>query len=185
MFSRSSLSLGAFLVTTILVAGCNDRTPTGPSTLPDVTPPAPAPRVIGTWNLTVRATESVGEGKQCVIDTLKADVNTHNQYSLSIVQTGDITDVTLASASGDYACTFHPPLDDSGFATNGHGYYECAREQRVVSCDGTEHTLTTFGQDISGRFSGNDVSGEWSVFWVDMIDNEEAFSMKAQFTGSK
>jgi hypothetical protein len=186
MLSRSSLFPGAILVAAMFVSGCNDKTPTGPSTLPSVTPSA-APeqsRVIGIWNLTVRAIESSGTGKQCVADSLRAEINTHNQYSLSLVQKGDRAEATLASASGDFACTFPAVVGDSGF-TEGQGYYTCAREQRVLSCDGTQHTLSTLGQSISGRFSGSEMSGEWSAFWVDVFDHEDEFEMKAQFTGNR
>jgi hypothetical protein len=187
MLSKSSLFPGAILVAAIFVSGCNDTTPSGPSTLPSVTPSA-APEqsgvvgVVATWNLTVRVTESRGKG--CVADSLLAEINTHNQYSLSIVQKGNATDATLASASGDYACTFPVLVENSGF-TEGPGYYSCGRERRVVGCDGTQHALATFGQTISGRFTNNDVSGVWSADWMDLTDDEHDVEMKAQFTGSR
>jgi hypothetical protein len=183
MLSKSSLFPGAILVATIFVFGCNEKTPTGPSALPSVTPSSET-RLIGAWNLTVRITETSGKGKQCVIESLRSEIDTHNQYSLALVQKGDRAELTLASASGDYMCTFPAVVDNSGF-TEGPGYYTCAREQRVLSCDGTQHTLLTLGQGISGRFSGSEVSGNWSAFWVDVGDDEDEFEMKAQFTGSK
>ena len=184
MLSKSSLFPGAILVAAIFVSGCNDKMPSGPSTLPSVTPSA-APEqsgVVATWNLTVRVTESRGEG--CVADSLLADINTHNQYSLSIVQKGNATDATLASASGDYTCTFPVLVENSGF-TEGPGYYSCGRERRVVVCDGMQHALATFGQTLSGRFTNNEVSGVWSAAWMDVTDDEHDVEMKAQFTGSR
>jgi hypothetical protein len=192
MPSKHSLSVGAIPLMALLVSACGNTTPTGPTPLPDVTPspapappsPAPAPRVIGTWDLTVHITGTAGKGEQCVLDSLRAEINTHNQYSLSIVETADRTEATLASASGDFECTYPTQVDSTGF-TEAPGYYTCAREQRVVSCAGTEHRLMTFGQTITGRFSGNEVTGQWSAFWIDVSDNEDEFDVKTQFTGPK
>lgn len=190
MLSKSGVFPSAILVAAIFVCGCSDKTPSGPSTLPSVAPsgapepspqPSPEPsRLVGTWNLAVSVTESRGKG--CVADSLRAEINSHNQYSLSIVKKGGATDATLASASGDYACTFPVLVENSDF-TEGPGYYRCARDRRVVDCDGTQHALATFGQNISGRFSDREVIGEWSSAWMDVTDDEHDVEMKAQFTG--
>ena len=184
-FKRSLLIAGTILAAAVVVSGCDGDAPTRPSPLPDVTPPPSSPpptsRVIGTWNLTVRVIESTGPG--CVADTLRADIDAHNRYSLSIVETGEKVEAILASESGDFVCAFPARVDSTGF-TEAPGYYTCEREKRVVSCDGSEHPLVTFGQSLESRFSGSRVSGEWGAFWEDLVDGHNA-EMEAEFTGTR
>jgi hypothetical protein len=46
-----------------------------------------------------------------------------------------------------------------------------------------------FGQNISGRISGNDISGRWNVDWIimDAASGNDIADMEttAQFTGSR
>ena len=186
MLSRSSLFPGAFLVAAMLVTGCEERTPSAPSAVSSRNPSGTPQQsqVVGTWNVTVRVTESRGTG--CVADSLRADINTHNQYSLSLVQKGDATEAILASASGDFVCTYPADSDSTGF-TEAPGYYNCGLDRRMVRCeDGTVHALVPMlGQSISGRFSGSEVSGVWSAGWMDVTDDQHDVETLAQFTGDR
>ena len=180
MQSKGSLFPGAVLIAAIFSIGCGNNTLSGPSTLPTTTPRQS--RVVSMWNVTIRVTDISGKG--CVADSLRTEINTHNEYSLAILEQDDATLAQLASAFGDYSCSFPVRTENRGF-TEGPGYYSCTRERRVVNCDGTLHSLMTFGQTISGRFFGSEVSGEWSASWMDLSDDEHDVEMKAQFTGSK
>jgi hypothetical protein len=133
------------------------------------------------WNVTVRLTTVNGRG--CVAETMQSQIGVATAYSLSITDKGE---VTLASASGDYACTFTPVADNGGFTTYGvHGYFDCKDLFRPFRCDdGTEHSLFSWGQNISGHVSGTQISGAWDADWEDMASGSGA-AVKAQFTGTR
>jgi hypothetical protein len=91
-------------------------------------------------------------------------------YSLSITPNGSRVDVTLRSASGDYACTFAAKAEGNGFTTVGvPGFMSCETYGVVrgfVCDDGRVRDLMSLGEDVSGEMSGDEITGEWSVSWA-------------------
>ena len=178
------------LVAALFASGCGDGMPSAPSparspvaATPD---PGPAPdtsRLEGEWNVTVRLTAVSGTG--CIADTMRSQIGVASNYSLSVVKKGGLM-VTLKSASGDYACTFKPVADNSGFTTYGQrGYYTCEQFVLAYRCnDGTAHGIFSFGEDISGRLTGNEMSGAWDAVWFEG-DDTHGVEMKTQFTGTR
>jgi hypothetical protein len=114
---------------------------------------------------------------------MRSQIGVPSAYSLSITNNGK---VTLASASGDYECAFTPSADSGGFTTYGvGGYFTCKDDLRAFRCaDGSEHGLFSFGQNISGRVSGTEITGAWDADWGDMGNNFDV-ETKAQFTGTR
>ena len=116
---------------------------------------------------------------------MRSQIGVPADYSLSITQKHNL-EVTLRSASGDRACTFTPLADSTGFTTYGQGgYYTCEAWSLNFRCtDGTLHGMFSYGEDISGRLSGTEMSGTWDAAWF-----EDSFGMavemKAQFTGTR
>jgi hypothetical protein len=88
-------------------------------------------------------------------------------YSLSVTPIDSRVDVTLRSASGDYECTFPAKAEGDGFTTVGvPGFLSCEAGGIVrgfVCDDGRVRDLFSWGEDISGHISGNQITGEWSV----------------------
>jgi hypothetical protein len=118
---------------------------------------------------------------------MRSQIGAPNRYSLSITQKGNHSmAVSLRSASGDRACTFTPIVDSGGFTTYGQGgYYTCEDFLLDFRCsDGTLHSIFSFGEDISGRVSGREISGSWDAAWFEM-DDYLGVEMKAQFTGTR
>lgn len=116
---------------------------------------------------------------------MRSQIGVPNSYSLSITQTGK---VTLRSTSGDYACTFTPVFDSTGFTTYGHGgVYTCEHELLEFRCsNGTLHGILSFGEDISGRVSGTEMTGTWDATWFeDVPPSGYGVEAKAQFTGTR
>jgi hypothetical protein len=97
-------------------------------------------------------------------------MNIPKSYSLSVTPNGSRVDVTLRSASGDYACTFPARAEADGFTTFGvPGFMSCETSGIVrgfVCDDGRVRDLMSLGEDISGRIVGNQITGEWSVNWA-------------------
>lgn len=121
----------------------------------------------------------------CIGETMRSQIGVPNGYSLSITQTGK---ATLRSASGDYACTFTPVFDGSGFTTYGKpGFYTCEHELLAFRCsDGTLHALFSFGEDLSGHVSGTEMTGTWDATWYeDVPPSGYGVEAKAQFTGTR
>jgi hypothetical protein len=188
---RVALVVGALC----LVAACDGQkgSPTGPtgavagSTAPVV--PAPSPtsdlsHLAGVWNVTMRLTHVSGGG--CVAETMQAQLGLPSPYSLSVAQSGNNVGVTLTSASGEYSCAFTAVADSSGFTTFGQlGYFDCKNAVQEFRCgDGTVHRLFSWGQDVSGRVSGTEISGSWEAVWDDM-GTGFGVGTKAQFSGSR
>jgi hypothetical protein len=131
-----------------------------------------------------------GSGRTgCVAETMQSRIGVPNSYSLSITERGR---VTLTSASGDYSCSFTPSVDSSGFTTYGvGGTFTCKDAVRPFRCDdGTMHRLFSWGQDISGRVSGTEISGTWDANWEDMgsglsLGSPLSLNTKAEFTGKR
>lgn len=188
MVIRRGVVTAVIVLSAIFLSACGQGTPTRPSQVVTPVPssgPAPAPDFspfLGVWNVALRLTEVGGTG--CVVESMRAQIGAPNAYSLSIAENGS---VTLRSASGDVACTFRPYVEGTDFTTYGRpGTYTCEQGTLPVRCgDGTTHSLVSFGQDISGRVTGDEISGRWSAGWLDESDGLRAIDFKAEFTGRR
>jgi hypothetical protein len=118
---------------------------------------------------------------------MRSQIGVAQPYSLSVIQQDSIVEVTLRNGSGDYACTFTPVTDASGFTTFGKGgYYTCVQPFIPFRCsDGTLHSIFTFGEDISGRVSGNEMNGAWAAVWMDGVADFVGVQTKAEFIGTR
>jgi hypothetical protein len=118
---------------------------------------------------------------------MRSQIGVPMSYSLSIGQSNSVVNVTLKSASGDYACSFTPAADETGFTTYGKGgYYTCEQFLRPFRCsNGTAHSLFSFGEDISGKLSGSELAGTWDAWWFDGVDDMFGVGVKAEYTGSR
>jgi len=194
MHSRSTIVLPAVLLAGLLGTGCRSGestvapSPPTPSTaVPTPTPvPKTPPELVGEWKLTLRLTEVKGapDGGGCVGQAMQSQVGDPESFQLSVSAYGQ---VTIGTASGDYACTFFSPsMDSGGFTTYGiPGYYSCRGEPRALRCgNGQAYSLITFGQDIAARLSGNELSGTWDVHWYER-DDIFGVETKTQFTGTR
>jgi hypothetical protein len=84
--------------------------------------------------------------------------------------------------------TFTPVFDGSGFTTHGKpGFYTCEHELLEFRCsDGTLHGILSFGEDISGRLSGTEMTGTWDAAWYEEVPpSGYGVEAKAQFTGTR
>lgn len=188
MLTKRGVVPAVILLAAVLFSACDDGSPAAPSPAVSRAPssaPSPAPdlsQLLGVWNVTVRLTDVSGSG--CVADTMRSQFGAPNPYSLSITQTSNYSvAVTLKSASGGRACTFvTSSVDSSGFTG---GSYRCEPWFLDFRCsDGTPHSISSFGEGVSGRVSGSAISGAWEATWFDGWD-ENAIEMKAQFTGNR
>ena len=192
--------LSAVLVAALIGSACGGGGPTAPTrTSSAVTPaqpqppaPSPAPpapdlsRLVGTWNVTVRLTAvTAGSSSSCVGETMRSQIGAPNAYSLQFT-TDERVSVMLTSASGDYACTFAPTADSNSFTTyDVPGYFTCRDETLAFRCDnGTMRHLFPWGQNISGRVSGREITGTWDASWEDMSTGAMV-ETKAEFTGRR
>ena len=123
------------------------------------------------WNITVRLVGA--DGGECVGETMRSSqMETPKSYSLSVTPPNDSrVDVTLRSASGDYACTFPARTQSDGFTSFGvPGFLSCEIPggfvRGFVCKDGRLRDLISIGENISGHISGNQITGEWRVSWV-------------------
>jgi hypothetical protein len=194
MLKKGPIVAPVILLAVLVVFGCAGDTPSAPSPAPEPAPsPAPPqaptyPELVGKWNISLHLTSASGGG--CVAEAMRADINVPKAYTLTIAPKGDLLTATLASASGDYACTF-PSLkvDGTAFTTHGvPGYFTCEREDamRAFRCaDETRHDLFCMGQDISGRISGDAISGTWDAAWAVMSHDDLDVETKAEYTGSR
>jgi hypothetical protein len=180
------------LLSMFLVSGCDDRGPTAPSP-PSVPSPVPEPPVpIGdVWNITVRLTTI--SGGDCVGDTMQSEIGVPKSYSLTTVTKDSTVEVTLKSASGDYACTFPARAESDGFTTFGvPGFLSCTINLGVrdfVCANGMRRDIVRFGENISGRISGNEISGRWDVEWEIWEPGSRSYigvmDTTAQYTGNR
>jgi hypothetical protein len=181
------------LVSVFLVSACDHRGPTAPSPSPVPSSPVPVPPVPVTdvWNITVHlATVAGGE---CVGETMQSQVGVPQSYSLSTTSKGSAVDVTLRSASGDYACTFPARAESDGFTTFGvNAWYSCTTSlvaQDFVCANGIRRDMMRLGENISGRISGNEIRGRWNVSWVVMEagrgNDIAGMETTAQYTGNR
>ena len=179
------------LVLAVLVTSCGDnaRTPAAPTPTPSQTQtPTPIPTppfdlspFVGVWNLTLRLTEVKGDSG-CIAETMKSQLEVPSKSLLTITK----NTVTITDPSGDYACTFDNfKTDSSSFTTYGvSGYFTCQRPTLAVRCsDGSTYDLFSWGQDISARLSGTEISGTWgSVF---ERTGGSGVEITAEFKGSR
>jgi len=193
MLHTSALVPAATLVAALLGFACDSATPSpaaptqSPAATTSTATPTP-PALVGVWNVKVELTAVTADlvgpsGFSCVGETMRSRIGEPNPYSLSITDNGK---VTIASASGDYRCSFTPVMDGSGFTTFGKGgTYSCAGEPQAFRCgDGTTYVLHSFGQDLEGRVSGSDITGMWEIFWYTQ-GLEDGVEVKLQFAGSR
>lgn len=186
MNAQSSVVAPAIVLVAVLASACDGHSPSAPSPAP-----SPAPdlsRLLGLWNITVRLTAASGGG--CVGETMQSQVGMPKSYSLLIAQNVTKVDVTLTSASGDYACTFTGgSADSSGFSFGpSEGYYSCERGDliRGFRCaNGMLRDIVSLGQNLFGRVSGTEISGTWDVSWVLLSDDGPGVETRAQFTGRR
>ena len=181
------------LASVFFVSACDHRGPTGPSPSPVPSSPVPVPPVPVTdvWNITVRLTTVAGG--ECVGETMQSQVGVPQSYSLSTTSKGSTVDVTLRSASGDYACTFPARAESDGFTTFGvNASYSCTTSlvaQDFVCANGIRRDMMRLGENISGRITGNEISGRWNVSWVVMEagrgNDIAGMETTAQYTGNR
>lgn len=192
MFSARSVFPPALLLAAALVSACED----GSLTAPSPPPPTPSPTpdlspLLGVWNLTVRLQSVTGDG--CAAEEMQSHIGVPNRYSLRIEQaSGSTVEVTLSSESGNYSCTLlNVPADSSWFTTLG-------RHGRFVSCvglvvrpdfrcgDGTLD-LISWGEDVSARVSGAEITGQWvAAFGDGPVYQETTWAeTRAEFSGSR
>jgi hypothetical protein len=162
----------AVLLSVVLVSACDHPSPSptapsspAPTPTPTPTPPVPATEV---WNITVRLTAA--SGGECVGDMMQAQMGVPKSYTLSIAQNGSTADVTLRSASGDYACTFPARMEGDGFTTVGvGGFLSCEKGGMVrgyACADGRLRDMQSLGENLSGHITGSAITGEWTVNWM-------------------
>jgi hypothetical protein len=194
---RSHAPLGLILAAALASACANPSAPSRPTPLlPSPTPsPTQSPRPTDVWNVTVRLTSAVGG--DCAGETMQSQIGVESRYSLGILPKGSAVDVILRSASGDYACTFPAVPDGDGFTTFGvNGWMSCETSGVVrgfVCANGVRRDLLRMGENISGRISGNEISGRWHVSWIVMTaggdlggrDDIAGLETTAQFTGTR
>lgn len=181
------------LVSALFVSSCDHDGLTAPSPAPAPSPPLP---VTSVWNITVRLA-SVADG-ECVGETMQSEIGVPKPYSLSTTTKGSMVDVTLRSAAGDYACTFPAKAEGDGFSSFGvGGFLSCETTTSVIrnfACtNGTLRDMERFGENISGRVSGNEITGQWNVSWIVMkpggdlggADDIGELQTMAQYTGNR
>jgi hypothetical protein len=148
-----------------------------------------------TWNISVRLTSAAGG--ECVGETMQSQIGVPKSYTLSIGTAKDSrVDVTLRSTSGDYACTFPAAtVGSDGFTTFGVGGWMSCETSLIVrgfACtNGALRDMMRFGENISGRISGSQLTGEWDVSWIIMEaggdlggrDDVAALETTSQYTG--
>jgi hypothetical protein len=144
------------------------------------------------WNVTARLTSV--NGGECVGETMRPQIGTAKSYSLSVTRTGSNVEATLRSASGDYDCTFTGGTGDAdGFTFGQIGYFSCevGFQIRDFQCGGgIRRDMVTLGQSLSGRISGNEISGTWDVERVVMDPDDPSVDIglletTADYTGSR
>ncbi|HSL23227.1 MAG TPA: hypothetical protein VK886_16990 [Vicinamibacterales bacterium] len=190
MHSTRSVVPPAIILSVVLVSACDRGGPSAPSATPSAGPaPAPVSQVTSVWNVTTRLTDARGE--ECARLAAQSQLAAPKSYVLVVTQTGASAVVTLKSASGDYNCTFNGGTADStGFVFGAVGTYTCEPGREAVikgfrCANGTQLDLFAFGQNLSGRISGSEISGTWDVDWVDGYFGPTPLETKTEFTGTR
>lgn len=190
MFLKCSVP-PAILLSAALACACGGHdTPTAPSLSPQpvVTAPQPPPQhsSVVTWDVT--ATLSSARGAECSKEAVESLMKTSG-FSLSLVQNGDTHSVSIKSRPEGFTCTIPVRVDGTDFTSVGvHAYYTCDPFTLIAGyrCStGRVVSLITFGQDITGKTSGDDISGTWSAFWLSPSDDDLDLEATAQFSGKR
>ena len=181
------------LVLAVFVTACGDKaqTPAAPTPTPSQTQtPTPTPippfdlsPFVGVWNLTLHVTVVKGDSG-CVAEALKSQLEVPSKSSLTITK----GTVTFTNPSGEYACTFNNFwTDGSRFTTYGvSGYFTCQSPTLAVRCsDGSTYDLFSWGQDISARLSGTEISGTWASDFDYQRTGSTVVEIAAEFKGSR
>ena len=133
--------------------------------------------------MTLHLTEMKGDGG-CVAEAVKSGLEVPGKSLLTITK----NTVTITNPSGDYACTFDNfKTDSNSFTTYGvSGYFTCQRPTLAVRCsDGSTDELFSWGQDISARLSGTEISGTWGSVFEKQRSGGTDLDITAEFRGSK
>jgi hypothetical protein len=175
MLRKTSIVGPATLLVLVLATACDHANISAPS-LPSPAPiPLPPSEAVEAWNITARLTDA--RGGECVGETLQSQIGSEKAYSFSITGRGtkSALKASLESASGDYVCTFTGGSSDENGFTFDVGYFWCEVGGKVEDflCDnGMRRDLEALGHNLSGRVSGNEISGTWSVSYVVMFPGE-------------
>jgi hypothetical protein len=133
-------------------------------------------------------------GGECVGEAMQSQIGGSQSFFLSVSRTDTNVDATLRSASGDYVCTFTRGNGDaSGFDFGQRGYFSCEGGFwiRGFVCDrGIHRDMLTLGQSLSGRISGNEISGILHIDRVVMDSGEPdvdiaLLEMRYDYTGGR
>lgn len=126
---------------------------------------------------------------------MQSQIGVPKSYSLSTTRIGSNVDATLKSTSGDYACTFTGESGDTTGLTFGQfRYFSCevGGHIRDILCgNGLRRDMQALGQTLSGRISGNSVSGTWNVSWIIYAPGEPfvgdiaALETTTEYTGNR
>jgi hypothetical protein len=178
MLRKTSIVGPAILLALVLASACEQAIVSAPSPIspsPGVPlPPAPAAQV---WNITGHLAEV--RGGECVGETMQSQVGLETSYSLSItgINTKAGVKATLESTSGDYVCTLTGGTgDESGFTfgvTEGYFWCEAGMKVQDFLCgNGMRRDFEALGHTLSGRITGDEISGSWRVSYVVMFPDE-------------
>jgi hypothetical protein len=156
-----------------------------PAATPDLSP------LLGVWNLTLSVEAVTGNG--CAVEGMESHIGVPSRYTLSVEQaSGSTVNVTLSSGSGNYSCTLSNVVAYSGgFTTMGPFGHRGGCVGRVVRqdfrCGNGTVNLISWGEDISARISGNQISGQWVTAFGDGPVYEETTwaETRAEFSGSR
>ena len=187
MPTRKSLIVA--VASAILVLSCTGTTPSNPpfplTPSPSLVPPPPPMPPADVWNIVVRTTAMDGGG--CVGQAMRAHFGESQTYTLSVMPGTPYTAVNIRSAAGDFDCTLPALTTPDGFTSRGvQTYFTCrAGDEPTVQCgDGTQHSLFSDGQDITGHMSGDHIVGQWWVDWnIDFFGDN--LHVENAFTGSR
>jgi hypothetical protein len=133
---------------------------------------------------------SDASGDACVKEAVESLLGASMGYTISLTHDGHSGSVLIESHSHIFDCQFdHVEVEDSGFTSEGvQGQYSCSPlyvMEEFRCTNGRYVSLFTFGQDISGRISGDDITGTWLMSWFDRRDNNVALEATAQYTGKR
>lgn len=179
MLRKTSIVGPATLLALILATACDHANISAPSLVSPSPAPVPGPPapVVEVWNITGHLTAV--RGGECVGETMQSQIGLEKDYSLSVAGLGTKAPlkVTLESTSGDYVCLFTGGSSSENGFTFGmaDGYFWCEVGGRVEDflCDnGIRRDLEALGHNLSGRISGDEINGTWSVSYVVMFPNE-------------
>jgi hypothetical protein len=125
---------------------------------------------------------------------MRSQIDVPRSYTLTTTQTDSRVDAILKSTSGDYVCTFTGGTGDASgftFGTTG-GRFWCepgGKLHGLVCANGMQRDMEALGHTLSGRISGNDISGTWGVSWVvtpaDQPSVDIALETTTQYTGTR